>query len=56
MPAIVLNGSESYPFMVESGPTLAKAITNAQYRILEGQRHEVEPEGIAPVLVEFFTA
>ena len=54
IPALVINGSESYPFMLESGKTLAKAIPNAQYRVLEGQKHEVTPEALAPVLVEFF--
>jgi len=28
---------------------------NAEYRVLEGQTHEVSPEVIAPVLVEFLT-
>jgi pimeloyl-ACP methyl ester carboxylesterase len=54
VPALVVNGSESYPFMLQSGKTLAKAIPNAQYRVLEGQTHEVKPEALAPVLVEFF--
>lgn len=55
LPTLVINGSESYPFMLVSGATLAQAIPNAQYRILKGQTHEVAPEAIAPVLVEFFT-
>lgn len=53
-PTLVLNGSESYPFMLTSGAALAQAIPNAQYRILEGQTHEVAPEAIAPLLIEFF--
>jgi hypothetical protein len=42
--------------MHESAVALAAAIPNAQHRVLEGQTHEVAPEVIAPVLVEFFTA
>ncbi len=55
IPTLVINGENSYPFMLESGRTLAKAIPNAQYRVLAGQAHEVEPDAIAPALVEFFT-
>jgi pimeloyl-ACP methyl ester carboxylesterase len=54
IPALVMNGSESYPFMLQAGKTLAKAIPHAQYRVLEGQTHEVKPEAIAPALIEFF--
>jgi pimeloyl-ACP methyl ester carboxylesterase len=54
-PTLLLNGELSYPFMLMSGATLANALPNVEYRILAGQTHEVEPEAIAPVLVEFFT-
>jgi pimeloyl-ACP methyl ester carboxylesterase len=56
VPTLVINGGESYPFMLLSGVALAKAMPNAQHRILEGQTHEVTPEAIAPVLVEYFQA
>jgi pimeloyl-ACP methyl ester carboxylesterase len=56
IPALLMNGSESYPFMVESTAKLAKAVPGAQYRVLEGQTHEVAAEAIAPVLIEFFSA
>lgn len=55
-PTLVMSGTETYPFMPVSADTLAKAIPNAQRRVLEGQAHEVKPEAIAPVLVEFFSA
>jgi hypothetical protein len=29
---------------------------HAEYRVLEGQTHEVSPEALAPVLIEFLTA
>jgi pimeloyl-ACP methyl ester carboxylesterase len=56
VPTLVMNGGESYPFMHNAATALAKAIPNAQHRVLEGQTHEVKAEAIAPVLVEFFTA
>ena len=55
-PSLIMSGSESYPFMHGSAHALAGAIPNGQYRCLEGQTHEVAPEALAPVLVEFFTA
>jgi pimeloyl-ACP methyl ester carboxylesterase len=53
-PTLVLAGGESYPFMQQSAQALAQAMPHGQYRVLEGQTHEVEAEALAPVLVEFF--
>jgi pimeloyl-ACP methyl ester carboxylesterase len=54
MPALVMDGSESFPFMHTTAVTLANAMPKGQHRTLEGQTHEVAAEAIAPVLVEFF--
>ena len=57
VPTLIMDGevsSETFPFVHEAAVTLAKAIPHAQYRILEGQTHEVTPEALAPVLIEFF--
>jgi pimeloyl-ACP methyl ester carboxylesterase len=56
VPALIMDGSESYPFMHIAATALAKAAPNAQHRTLEGQTHEVAAEALAPVLVEFFTS
>jgi pimeloyl-ACP methyl ester carboxylesterase len=53
-PALIMDGGASYPFMHTSAVALAKAMPHAQHRTLEGQTHEVTPEAISPVLVEFF--
>lgn len=54
-PTLVMDGEVTpYPFMHPTAVALAKAIPNAQHRTLAGQVHEVEPEAIAPALVEFF--
>jgi hypothetical protein len=42
--------------MEKTAEALAKAIPQAQHRILEGQTHDVNLEVLAPVLVEFFQA
>lgn len=55
IPALVMNGDGSYPFMHESALTLASAIPNGEHRVLTGQTHEVTPEALAPILVEFFS-
>lgn len=53
VPALVMAGEASYPFMLETAATLAKAMPNAQQRTLAGQTHEVAPEAVAPVLIAF---
>jgi pimeloyl-ACP methyl ester carboxylesterase len=55
-PALVMVGSNTYPFMHETAAALAGLIPNAQRRTLECQTHEVDSEALAPVLAEFFQA
>ncbi len=56
VPALIMDGGASYPFMHIAATALANAMPSAQHRTLEGQTHEVAAEAIAPVLVEFFTS
>ncbi len=56
VPTLVMDGGASYPFMHVTALALAKAMPHAQHRTLEGQTHEVAPQVLAPVLVEFFNA
>jgi pimeloyl-ACP methyl ester carboxylesterase len=56
VPALVVDGGESYPFMHASATALAQAMPYGQHRTLEGQTHEVSAQVLAPVLVEFFCA
>ena len=53
-PTLVMNGT-AIPFMLDTATTLAKAMPHAQHRTLEGQRHDVDLNVLAPELVEFFT-
>jgi pimeloyl-ACP methyl ester carboxylesterase len=55
VPALVMNGGASDRFMYDTAEALAKAMPNAQHRVLEGQTHAVTSEAIAPILVEFFS-
>lgn len=54
VPALVMDGGASYPFMHVAAVALANAMPSGQHRTLEGQTHEVEAEALGPVLVEFF--
>jgi pimeloyl-ACP methyl ester carboxylesterase len=56
VPALIMDGSASYPFMHVTALAIADAIPNAEHRTLEGQTHEVAPQVLAPMLVEFFNS
>ena len=56
VPALVMAGDASLPFMPDTARVLSQAIPQGQLRTLEGQTHEVNPGVLAPVLVEFFTS
>jgi pimeloyl-ACP methyl ester carboxylesterase len=54
VPALVMDGGTSPSFMHNAAQAVAHALPNAKRRTLEGQTHDVAPEVLAPVLVEFF--
>ena len=59
VPTLVMDGGANQatmPFMGETARALAEAIPHAQRRTLEGQRHDVAMDVLAPVLREFFKA
>jgi pimeloyl-ACP methyl ester carboxylesterase len=51
---LVMSGGASLPFMYETARALGQAIPQAQLHTLQGQRHAVSTEVLAPVLAEFF--
>ena len=53
-PTLVIAGGASFPFMRETARALAEVIPDGQTHILDDQEHNVAPEALAPVLVEFF--
>ena len=56
VPTLVMSGGNGAPFMKETATALSQVIPAAKLRTLEGQAHDVQPEALAPVLVEFFAA
>jgi len=56
VPALVMAGDASLPFMPRTAKALSEAMPHGQLRILAGQTHNVKPDVLAPVLVDFFTS
>ena len=56
VPALVMAGDASLPFMPDAARVLSQALPQGQLRTLEGQTHEVNPDVLAPVLADFFTS
>jgi pimeloyl-ACP methyl ester carboxylesterase len=56
VPTLVMSGGGGAPFMLETAKTLSKTIPLAKLSTLEGQTHDVQPDALVPVLVEFFAA
>jgi pimeloyl-ACP methyl ester carboxylesterase len=54
VPSLVIDGEKSFDFIHRSADTLAKIIPGAMRKTLKGQTHEVSPEALAPVLMDFF--
>ncbi len=53
VPALVMYGDASFPFMAGTARALSQAMPQASLRVLAGQTHEVAPAALAPVLTEF---
>jgi pimeloyl-ACP methyl ester carboxylesterase len=56
MPSLVMSGDASPTTMRDPAKLLAGAIPGAEHRELAGQRHDVDLQVLAPVLIEFFAA
>ena len=55
-PAIVIDGSASFPFLHSSADALVELLPNGERATLEGQEHNIDPAALAPVLERFFNA
>jgi pimeloyl-ACP methyl ester carboxylesterase len=53
IPALVMSGGESPESLQLAAKATAQALPAAEFRILEGQTHDLAPEAAAPVLDEF---
>ncbi len=55
VPALVLYGTASPPFMAQTARTLSGALPHAELRALDGQDHNVDPAVLAPALTAFLS-
>jgi len=55
-PTLVMVGGNGARFMLETAKTLTRTIPDARLQTLEGQDHNVQPQALAPVLLEFLSA
>ncbi len=55
-PALLLSGSASPENLQQAAAATADALPNGVHQTLEGQTHDVAPDALAPVLVEFFSS
>ena len=53
-PTLVMDGGNSPDWMRHSAQALAETLPHARQRTLAGQTHAVDPNLLAPVLIEFF--
>lgn len=56
IPALLLSGSASPDNLQMAARVTAAALPNARHQTLEGQTHEVAPDVLAPVLIDWFSA
>ncbi|HEU4948911.1 MAG TPA: alpha/beta fold hydrolase [Kribbella sp.] len=56
VPALVLAGGAGPQSLRQAAKATADALPRAEYRTLDGQTHDVAPDALAPVLIEFFGA
>jgi pimeloyl-ACP methyl ester carboxylesterase len=54
VPTLVVNGSASEPSASTDAEALAAVIPHVTHRILKDQTHDVDPNAIVPVLINFF--
>jgi pimeloyl-ACP methyl ester carboxylesterase len=55
-PTLVAYGAETYPVLKHASKALAEVLPNATLRELPGQKHNVSPHAIVPVLAQFVAA
>jgi len=56
VPTLVISGGASPETLLQAARETAEAFPTARHRSLPGQTHDVRPEALAPVLIEFLRA
>ena len=53
IPALVLGGENSPPFLRDAARAAAAALPGGRLAVLPGQTHDIDPQATAPVMAEF---
>lgn len=56
LPTLLIYGTGSPAWQIESVKALGRSLSNAETRILEGHNHDLEAEAVAPLLKDFVAA
>jgi pimeloyl-ACP methyl ester carboxylesterase len=56
VPALVINGEQSPPFMRAAARAVTDALPHGRLHILVGQGHDIDPEATAPVIADFLSS
>jgi pimeloyl-ACP methyl ester carboxylesterase len=56
VPALVISGDQSPPFLRASAQAVADALPNGRLSTLAGQGHDISPAATAPVMTEFLAS
>lgn len=56
VPTLLVDGGASPPVLRDATAAVAEAIPQARRQTLAGQTHDVSPDALAPVLIEFLSA
>lgn len=56
IPALVISGEQSPPFLTAGARAVAEALPNGRLCRLAGQGHDISPEATAPVMAEFLAS
>jgi pimeloyl-ACP methyl ester carboxylesterase len=56
LPSLLIYGTGSPEWQIESVKVLAQRLPNSEIRVLEGSNHDLEGKSVAPVLKEFIAA
>jgi pimeloyl-ACP methyl ester carboxylesterase len=56
VPALVITGEQSPPFLRNAAQVAAQTLPNGQLAVLPGQSHDLNPDATAPVMAEFLAS
>jgi pimeloyl-ACP methyl ester carboxylesterase len=56
VPALVITGEQSPPFLRNAARTAAEAMPHGRLAVLPGQSHDLNPDATAPVIAEFLAS